>query len=473
MPKLIIPEPNEKQKRFLEANNRFIGYGGARGGGKSWAIRTKAVLLALEYAGIKICIVRRSFPELEENHINPLKEMLNTENEDKRQRIARYNGSAKKFTFPNKSVIFMRYCELDKDAERFQGKEYDVVFIDEATHQTEERFVKINASVRGVNDFPKRLYVTCNPGGVGHNWVKRLFIKNQFNPEEDPNEYTFIQAKLDDNKILMEKDPSYCKQLNALPPKLRKAWLDGSWDVFDGQYFEEFVDDEEHYYDRKYTHVIAPLPLEQIRDMTIYRGYDWGYAKPFSCAWYGVDRDGVLYRLMEWYGCRTNEENVGIKLSNEEQFRKIHQIEKEHPYFQGKNIIGYADPSIWDASRGESTAETAAKCGVYFNKGDNARIQGWMQCRYRLHFDENGYPKFYVFNNCREFIRTIPSLIFSENSPEDLDTTGEDHIADEWRYVCMARPVAPPIHQEKEIPDMDDPLNQRVPKHTQFAFNRI
>ena len=121
------------------------------------------------------------------------------------------------------------------------------------------------------------------------------------------------------------------------------------------------------------------------------------------------------------------------------------------------SIQGVADPSIWDASRGESVADTAARYGIYFSPGDNKRIAGWMQCHYRLQFDNEGYPRMYVFNNCKAFIRTIPELTFSNTNPEDLDTSGEDHAADEWRYFCMERPIKPIVEKESII--LSDPLN--------------
>ena len=139
MAELILPAPNEKQKLFLEEKHKFVGFGGARGGGKSWAVRVKAALLCLKHPGIKCMIVRKTYPELTENHINPMCEMLKCHHPDRRERIASYNDSKKNITFPNGSRILFRYCDNDKDAERFQGTEVDVLFIDEATHQSEDR----------------------------------------------------------------------------------------------------------------------------------------------------------------------------------------------------------------------------------------------------------------------------------------------------------------------------------------------
>lgn len=479
MPTLDIPAPSPKQKLFLADQHKYVGFGGARGGGKSWAVRIKAVLLCYRYPGIKVMIVRKTYPELHENHIHPLCELLHVHAESKGERLASYNDSKKHIVFPNGSRILFRYCSNDQDALRFQGTEIDVLFVDEATQQSEERMDKLRACVRGVNSFPKRIYYTMNPGGEGHEWVKRLFIDRHFKPSEDPAEYSFIQSLVTDNKALMQADPDYIKQLESLPPKLRKAWLEGRWDIFEGQFFEDFRLEpdliaaeaagchdsaEKLREDHRWCHVIPPMDLSkgERRHWTISRSYDFGYNKPFSCAWWAVDYDGVIYRILELYGC-TDTPNEGVKWTPEKQFQEIARIEREHPWLMGKKIEGVADPSIWDTSRGESIAETAARCGVYFTPGDNARIQGWMQCHYRLQFNEDGYARMYVFDTCKGFLRTIPMMLYDEHQVEDLNTKMEDHIADEWRYFCMSRPVKP----LREVPKREvpyDPLNMFTKK---------
>lgn len=168
--------------------------------------------------------------------------------------------------------------------------------------------------------------------------------------------------------------------------------------------------------------------------------------------------EDTIYRILELYGC-TKTPNEGLKWTPAQQFAEAQRIEQEHPWLKGKHITGVADPSIWDASRGPSTAEVAASYGLHFTPGDNARIDGWMQCHYRMQFDRHGYPRFYCFSNCKGFIRTIPTLVYSEHKPEDLDTDGEDHIADEWRYLLMSRPVKPIIPEEQEVIFAPDPLN--------------
>ena len=387
-------------------------------------------------------IIRKTYPELTENHINPMCAMLKCYHPDKTERLASYNDSKKNITFPNGSRILFRYCDNEKDADRFQGTEVDILFIDEATHQSEDKYKKLSACVRGVNNFPKRIYLSMNPGGEGHHWVKRLFIDGKYHENENPDDYMFIQSLVTDNKALMDADPDYIRQLEALPPKLRKAWLEGDWNIFEGMFFEDFVDRPDQYASRQWTHVIEPFEIPD--GWKIYRSFDWGYNKPFSCAWWAVDYDGVVYRILELYGCNKTP-NEGIKWTPPQVFAEIHRIETEHRWLKGKKIQGVADPAIWDAETGESIADVAAKHQVFFTPGDNKRIPGWMQMHYRLAFDENGYPMMYIFSNCKAFIRTIPLLQYDEHKPEDLDTDGEDHVADEARYFCMSRPIKPRI----------------------------
>lgn len=444
---LDLGRAQPKQTLFLKDKHRHIAYGGARGGGKSWAVRTKSKLLAFRYPGIKILIVRKTYKELQNNHIEQLTAEL--------AGFAKYNRSDKMFRFPNGSTISFGYCANEGDLGQYQGAEYDVVFIDEAGQLQESWIRKINLCVRGTNGFPKRTYYTLNPGGPGHAYFKRVFVDRNFNPDEDPDDYFFIQAKVEDNKALMDTQPDYLRELENLPPTLRAAWKDGRLDVYEGQFFEDFRDVPEHYKDRRWTHVIEPFEIPD--GWTICRSYDFGYGKPFSCAWWAVDYDGTIYRIMELYGC-TRTPNEGVKWTPDKQFEEIHKTEMQHPWLKRKTIIGVADPAIWDASRGESVADTAARYGVFFTPGDNERIAGWMQCHYRLQFDEDGYPRMYVFNTCRAFIRTIPTLIYDEHRAEDLDTKMEDHVADEWRYFCMARPIKP-IRAVKEQRILFDPLD--------------
>ena len=447
-----IPIPSATQREFLSDRHKYVAFGGARGGGKSWAIRVKAILMALRYPGIKELVIRRTFPELRMNHITPIRDLLP-------DAICSYNDSHKELTLKNGSRIFFRFCAGDADLPLFQGLECDVMFIDEATQFSEHQFRVLKACVRGVNPFPKRLYLSCNPGGQGHAWVKRLFVDRRFEGAERPEEYSFIQSRVWDNKMLMRYQPDYVTQLETLDPKHRAAWLDGDWNIFEGVFFEEFRDDPDHYLDRRFTHVIEPFEIPD--GWRIYRSFDWGYSRPFSCGWWAVDEGGTAYRIHEFYGC-TGTPNEGLKWDPDRVFSRIREIEDSHRWLRGRQITGVADPAIWSAGTGVSVEETAARHGVYFTRGDNSRLPGWYEMRSRLAFREDGRPKLYVFRGCRAFIRTIPTLVYDDERVEDLDSDGEDHVADETRYFCMARPLPPspgrealPLYRGAHALDLD------------------
>ena len=453
--RVIQLRPNRKQTLFLKSRKKHVAFGGARGGGKSWVLRVKGILLANRYAGIKILIVRRTLVELRNNHIEPMKQIL--------RGIAKYKQTTRQFIFPNGSTITFEFYDSDKDEMKYQGVEYDVIFIDEATQFMESWLKIIAACCRGVNAFPHRIYYTCNPGGPGHAYIKRLFVDRDFREDEDPEDYEFIQSLVTENAALMDANPEYVKFLKNLPPKLKQMWLYGSWDITTGMYFEEFRNNPDGYKTRQWTHVIEPFPPK--RHWPIYRSFDWGYAKPFSCGWWTVDEDGTVFRIDELYGVQYSGgepiPDAGVKWPPMKVFQAIKQHEEEHPYLKGKNVIGVADSAIWDGEQGESIADTAAKCGVFFQQSDKARIPGWMQMHYRMMFDEAGYARMYIFSTCRNFIRTITTLMYDEHKAEDLDTSGEDHAADETRYFCMLPKIKVKEELVAELPAWGgDPLDQ-------------
>ena len=398
-------------------------------------------------------IVRKSFPELEANHISQFRKLLKINSPGC---PFRYNESKKILTFPNGSTIRFAYCERDSDTDRYQGTEVDVLFLDEATQLSEQQIHDLNACVRSVAArFPLRTYYTCNPGGKGHAYIKRLFVDRQYVGNEKEEQYSFIQSLVYDNKVLLDAHPEYLDELENLPEARRKAWLEGDWNSFVGQVFTEWRNDPKHYQDRRWSHVIDDFPIDA--SWKVYRSFDFGYAKPFSVGWYAVDHAGRIYRIREYYGC-TNEPNVGLMMTPQAIARTIRDIENTDPNLKGKHILGVADPAIWDKSHGESIAEMMEQERVYFTKGDHARLAGKMQFHYRLAFDSMGIPMFYCFKSCKHFIRTIPILIYDEKKAEDIDTTLEDHIYDEARYLFMEHPLNPK-HETVQMPPAEDPLN--------------
>lgn len=327
----------------------------------------------------------------------------------------------------------------------------------------EEDFDMLDESIRGeIPDYLfKQITLTFNPWYESH-WIKKRFFDTPPSPD--------IMAKTTNylcNEWLDEADRRKFEDMKVRSPKRYLVAGLGDWGIEGGAVFEEFVNDEANYYTRKNTHVIAPFEIPN--SWRIYRSFDFGYAKPFSCAWWAVDYDGRLYRILELYGCVADEPDTGVKWSPDEIFREIHRIETEHRWLTGKKIQGVADPAIWDASHGESIAETAEKHRVYFEPGDNKRLPGWMQVHYRMQFDDEGIPMMYIFSNCKGFIRTIPTLMYDENKPEDVDTKQEDHIADETRYMCMANPMKP-VHVSERRPQIYDPLSTDDGKVDRYAF---
>lgn len=303
-------------------------------------------------------------------------------------------------------------------------------------------------------------------GGIGHAWVKARFIDGAKPGETVTEEITvkgkkyertrtFIPASVFDNQILLDNDPDYVAILGSLPEAERKALLYGDWNSFSGQVFAEFRNNPEGYESRRWTHVIKPFEIP--KHWRRYRSFDFGYSKPFAVQWWAVDTEGRVYLYRELYGC-TKDPDTGVKWEPSRIARKIKDIENE--FEKGNTIIGIADPAIWDASYGEesSPANMMERHGIYFDKGDNTRLSGKMQMHYRMAFDEEGYPMLYVFDTCKDTIRTIPALVYDETRVEDVDTRGEDHLYDTARYFLMSDPIEArplPSEQPQGIPELD------------------
>ena len=440
----------KKQKSFLDATADEVLYGGAAGGGKSFGQVVDALLYALKYPGIRQLILRRTFPELKRSLILTSLSLFP-------KSCCRYQTANHRFVFLNGSEIEFGYCDSENDVTQYQSAEYDVIRFDELTHFTEFQYRYLLSRIRGVNSHPKQVKSTSNPGGVGHQWVKERFIGPVGEwTAEDGRCRVFIPATVRDNRFLMEADPTYVKRLEQLPDQEKRALLYGDWDLFEGQAFAEFRNLREGYENRIGTHVIAPFAIPP--HWRRFRSFDFGYAKPFAVQWWAIDEDGRAYLYRQLYGS-TGKPNEGLRWTVQQIGREIADIEAR--YERGQSITGIADPSIWDTSRGESVAEMLEKVGVYFEPGDNARLAGKMQLHYRLQFDESGFPMLYVFETCRDFIRTLPALIYDKHRPEDIDTNGEDHDYDACRYFLMANPIAskrpkPCGHFET------DPLDRKV-----------
>ena len=473
-------KPQARQAAFMARPEYEALYGGAAGGGKSDAL----VIEALRQAHIphyKGLILRKTFPQLAEL----IDKTLNYY--PRAFPKCRYNSTNHTWTFPSGAKIRFGSMQHSKDRVQYQGQAYDFIAFDELTHFTWEEYSYMFSRNRP-NGPGTRVYIrsTANPGGIGHGWVKERFITAApaMQPireeitwrEPDGTQHSreqariFVPSSVFDNPALLQNDPDYVQRLAAMPEAERRALLYGDWDSFSGQVFTEWVNDRDHYRDRKHTHVIAPFAIPQ--DWAIWCGLDWGYSRPFSVGWYAVDRERRLYRIREYYGC-TGTPNQGVRMEPGEVAREIRRIEAEDPNLKGRRISRVGDPAIWGSDGTESIGALMERERVYFERGDHARIDGKMQLHHRLAFDGDGVPMLYVFSTCRHFIRTVPNLIYDEKNVEDIDTDGEDHCYDESRYVMMKNPIAPRLRQKAAAKPYDPlDLGEETQSYDRYDFYR-
>ncbi len=452
------------QKQFMDADADEVLFGGAAGGGKSYGQLVDALLYALQYPGSRQLILRRSFPELEHSIIFASLKFYPT-------KAAKYKSASHTWEFANQSLIEFGYLANEKDMLRYQGAEYDVIRFDELTHFTEMQYTYLMSRLRGVNPYPKQMKSSTNPGGIGHSWVKRRFIDGGVPNQPQTDKETgltriFIPSFVRDNLFLMEADKGYQKRLEQLPEAERKALLYGEWEIFDGQVFAEWRNNAKGYLNRRFTHVIAPFPIPP--HWRRFRTFDFGYAKPFAVSWFALDEDGRAYNYRELYGC-TGTPDEGVRWTAQKIARAIREIEEREE--KGRTVLGYADPAIWNAtgSNEGSIAEMMEREGVYFEKGKNHRLAGKMQVHYRLAFDGEGFPMLYVFETCRNMIRTLPALRYDPAVPEDVDTRQEDHLYDAMKYFLMSDPIAP--RTTAPVPTLSyNPLAEEGAGQRRFVF---
>lgn len=410
----ISGTPNAKQREFFSSRARFTAYGGARGGGKSWALRRKLVAMCLRYAGIKCLMVRRSYDELKANHIMPFLREYGA--------LLSYCDSEKMISFSNGSKIFFGYCSCDRDVLRYQGREYDVIAIDEATQLSEYHFSIFKACLRGVGDYPRRMYLTCNPGGIGHAWVKRLFVDRDYRKNEVPEDYNFIPAQVFDNDILCKSDPEYVRSLESLPTKLREAWLYGRWDVFEGQFFPEFNED---------THVCSDSDIP--RYLKHFVAFDYGFDM-LAAYLFGISEEGELWCKKEY--CQS-----GLTLSE-----AAHAISR---LCEGVSVeYAVASPDLWnrrqDSGRSGFEIMQAVEGMPPMLPADDRRIAGWRVLREYLSAS-SGKPKLKISSSCSELIRSLPALLCDSARAEDASSEPHSitHAPEALRYAVMSR-CAPP-----------------------------
>ena len=460
--------PQPRQIVLHKTACRQIFYGGAAGGGKSHALRNEAIIFCLQNPGIHVYLFRRVLPELESNHIQYVRALP--------KEFGHYHETRRQFLFTNGSVLHMGYAEQEADIWAYRGREMHVVLVDEASQWTPLQLGVLRAwnrlggfkpAVAYAHALPRCVFAS-NPGGPSHTFLKRTFMPPGISPEtvfydeemKDPTDpedkgwtTIFIPSRMSDNKYL---DRNYAGSFGGLPPEMRKALIEGNWDVVPGAAFE-ILDQRP---DQPLSHICRPF--KPPRHWTHFMAIDWGTARPFSIGWYTVsegaelaEKDGwprkwlpvgSVIRYREWYGW-SGKENEGCRYDAGRVARRI--LEIEHDADDPPMDFRVGDSAMWAQHDGPSVAEHFMEEGVTLNQSAKDRKMGYAEFRSRLagnptyHQDgsKGEYPMFYISSQCQHFWRTIPSLTLDETEPDKgPDTKLEDHVYDEVVYALRRRP---------------------------------
>lgn len=419
-----------------------IFFGGARGGGKTDGILGKWSLKAKRLGDqFNAVFFRKEMPQQDD--------LIERSRAIYGRLGAQWQEQKKLWQFPNGARIRFRPLENVIDAEKYQGQNLSDACVEEAgNYPSSDAIDRLFGCLRGGDEV--QLILTANPGGPGHNWIKQRYIDPDPSgmrvirrklPNGADHPYVFIPSRVEQNKILLANDPTYVNRLYLVGSEaLVKAWLEGDWNIVDGAFFDCWRSDK---------HVVRPFQIPE--HWGRFRSGDWGSAKPGSYGWWAIASEpyplesgftlprGGIVRYRELY--TASGPNVGLKLTAEEVGAQIKALE------QGEKIRdGVMDPAAFARNGGPSIVE---RMGVFWRQADNARVGGrghmggWDAMRARLKGDADGNPMLVTFSTCKDSIRTIPVLQHDRLRPEDLDTSAEDHAADEWRYACMSRPWVP------------------------------
>jgi hypothetical protein len=426
----IIFQPNEgPQMDFLAAAETDVLYGGAAGGGKSYAMLVDPLRFA-HRAAHRALILRRSMPELREL-IDKSRELY-----PKAFPGCKYREVEKLWTFPSGAKVEFGFLERDADVYRYQGQAYSWIGFDEITHLPTEFSWNYLASRLRTTDSEITPYMRCtaNPGGVGAGWVKKRYISpsvpNDSFIGDDGITRKFIPARLNDNPYLAQ-DGRYEQMLKSLPPTQRKQLLEGNWEVAEGAAFTEFDRD---------VHIIEPfdIPIHWER----VKGLDYGYASESACIWATIDpSDNTLIIYRELYRKNLLATELASMLTN---------MELNDPM----SVRGVLDTACWSrtGTTGPTVAETLIQGGHKLRPADKNRVAGKIQIHEHLKVQPSGRPRMQIFNTCPNLIRELQSIPLDKNNPEDVNTHAADHAYDALRYLIMSRPrIQDPLSQIRDL----------------------
>lgn len=408
-----------------------VGFGGARGPGKSHGVFAQVTLDDCQRVdGLKALFLRQTGASAQESFQDLIHKVLLGK--------VRYEYTNNVLKFRNGSRVILGGFHDDRDIEKYVGIEYDLIAIEELNQLTEDRVTKLLGSLRTSKEgWRPRLYASFNPGGLGHVFVKNLFIEPFVNKSETGTR--FVPSGYKDNPFLNKE---YIEYLENLQGDLAKKWREGNWDVAEGQFFTEWSRER---------HVVIPFGIPS--SFKLFRAYDYGHENPATCAWYALDYDGRVWVYREKYWPK------GHKTDVDKQAEEILKMSEGETY-----EYSIADPAIFsphgviDKHGGQTIAEVFARYGIIFIPGSNRRVDGWQVFHQYLQWGKDRDPKIRYFNTCKDSIRTIPNLIHDERKPEDVDTGGEDHAADRDRYFLMSlhemKTPKPKSSIEKKLEEM-------------------
>ena len=440
-------------------------YGGARGGGKTdcgmaWLLR------ATEFKDARMLVIRRNADDLADW----------VDRAHKMYPYAKITGKPATIKFPSGAVIRCGHLKDESAYTKYQGHEYQRILIEELTQiPSEESYLKLVSSCRStIKGLDPKIFCTANPGGKGHQWVKKRFIQGHkpkvaFKGKGENRYRMYIPATIDNNPTLMKNDPEYVNFLDTLPEPLRSAWRHGDWDIFAGQYFTEW-DTSKHIVDKD---IATKLGFGREYNKR-YLGIDWGYANPFACVWIEVTPNNRVFCYKELYGTEKHPSEWGQDILN--------MIGEEEIFMSlGDPSMWARNPMSWNASHSPMYTDKsiAVALGAFVPNlvpANNSRVIGWRNMAQLMHHDKNTMPNFYILKDtCPNLTRTIPDMIRDDKNPEDIDTTLEDHICDALRYALThtQAPIKPPKVKPLLQQSIEKLLEFEDKDETNYDFTRM
>lgn len=444
-----LPGPQTRMWKAMSPNSdlKYVGFGGPRGGGKSYGMRSWFVSACWSYP-IEAVIIRRHRVDLQKNHINAFKAEMKAYID---AGYVKFNERDSAAYFKNGSILYFDYCDKPEDLEKIQGQAYDLMGLEESTQFNPHQINMMISSCRTSNTansrktkFPNKVLMTFNWGGMSHAYHRRLFWDEEFEKDEDPNDYKFIFAPFETNTVLKNNSPEYMKQLRKLPKQMQQAWIDGDPDAFTGTMFNIVPDFHEVDQDKLLRNHNGMVP----ETWKLYGSLDAATGDYCSFGLYCKSPAGYIYKIFTYYvkgmGVMDHIDAITERIMRcpYTDGRKPSYILADRHAFQGHSQRAIVSHDI-------TWADLFRDKGLYLRKANDKRIQGCMAMQHALDYKYDyktktliRYPKLRFFKDTQQTtnkatIDELMALERDETNPEDIDQSGADHAYDETRYAVM------------------------------------